>query len=118
MVTTKEILIRARGLLEDPKHWNRSGHYAADAEGKCTEHWASNADKFCVMGAIKRSCYDLKAFSFDHEWNAADVLYDSSSDISRSGPTIVKFNDDIATHDQILKLFDNAIKYMDAKEVA
>jgi len=117
MVKTKEILIGAREILEDPNRWNRNGQYVVDRNDHCVPPWSSEAAKFCVMGAIKKSSYDLGYRSFDAEDKAREVIYAANPIISKD-VSLITFNDQIAEHEQILELFDNAIKHMDAKEVA
>ena len=60
MTTTvqKQVLINARALIADPAHWT-SGFLACTAAGH-NVHWSDHsATKWCAMGAIYRTAYDL-----------------------------------------------------------
>jgi hypothetical protein len=52
-VTTKEVLIAARKLIEDPKHWTQ-GWFARNAAGEKVPVISPDACKFCAIGALDR----------------------------------------------------------------
>jgi len=60
MTTTiqKQVLIKARALIADPDHWTRSV-LARNAEGHSV-HWCDpSATRWCAVGAIYRTAYEL-----------------------------------------------------------
>jgi hypothetical protein len=60
MTTTvqKQVLIKARALIADPDHWTRNV-LARNAAGYSV-HWCDPAaTKWCAVGAIYRSAYEL-----------------------------------------------------------
>jgi len=60
MTTTvqKQVLIKARALIADPDHWTRNV-LACNAAGHSV-HWCdASATKWCAVGAIYRSAYEI-----------------------------------------------------------
>ena len=54
----KQVLINARALIADPAHWTRSV-LACTAAGDNIAWYDPSAAKWCAVGAIYRSAYEL-----------------------------------------------------------
>lgn len=98
-MTTKQVLIEARRLIEKPES-RCTEHAAEDKYGHPVSVNSPDAVKFCIYGAIGRfvTNYDVPSFLFR--------ILDSGYNSSNWG--IVQFNDN-ATHEEVLALFDRAI---------
>ena len=107
MTTTvqKQVLINARALIADPDHWTRNvlARNAADH----SVHWSDPfATKWCAMGAIYRSAYELVG----NEKEATRIGKDVAKRVApiwfcRSLMTI----NDMRGHAAILVKFDRAL---------
>jgi hypothetical protein len=54
----KQVLINARALITDRRHWTRG--VLARTANDCNVEWHDkSATKWCAMGAIYRAAYDL-----------------------------------------------------------
>ena len=53
-----EMLERLRKLFTPPGTWMK-GQSAGDVDGREVEPWARSAVKFCLVGGIRRSLYDM-----------------------------------------------------------
>lgn len=95
---TKEVLIEARKLLEQPEHWTQ-GVFARNAKGRPVNMTAPDAVCFCISGAIGRA-----SDKDSQRWQAAlDFLCEK---IRRKN--IANFND-THTHVEVLAALDKAI---------
>jgi len=108
--STRELLIKAKALIDTPSKWCRDS-YARDAAGEkiklvCDPRVVS----WCIMGALRAVALRCT----DRRW---ETTYTACSDVVRrvSSPSdFVKFNDDPATtHADIMALFDRAIESCD-----
>lgn len=117
MKTTKEILIAARALIEDPKHWTREA-LARDAHGLKVSTRDESAVCFCGAGAVSRICkleFDPDG-SGKTEWQRA---YNEATERLRvaNGTNIININDGLGWcdkegqggHAAVLAAFDKAI---------
>lgn len=93
-MNAKEILLKARKLIELPENWTRN-RSARNKDGIGVEHDHPDACKFCMLGAI---------------WSVAGYNSDAEEILRKQTPvgSISTFNDDSA-HEMVLKAFDDAI---------
>jgi len=99
MTTTAEILQKARDLISDEKNWTQLSE-ARDANGHPTLAEGPTACSFCINGALQKVCPDYCGRINARHVLAVEVGY---------GRSISKFND-THRHDEVLSLFDRAIK--------
>lgn len=102
IMNTTEILIKAKSLIENPKNWNRNGQYTSRS------WFGFGAQKYCAWGAIQVT--EGKLYS-----DAQYFLYNAFTDMKKEGlipdsVSFTNFNDKVATHEEILAVFDRAIK--------
>lgn len=103
MITIKNILIKARKLIENPKNWTKYT-MARDANGCRVPCESKSACKFCMSGAIQRVVHDnnipLQLWHQASDRLKSHVLYNN----------IQTFNDKYFTkHSNVLSAFDDAI---------
>jgi hypothetical protein len=97
-VTTKEVLIRARKLIEDPKRWTQ---HASARTGDGEDVLAENpqACQFCLYGAL------AAVAGYGHEERAFAAMWDSL------GTHPIDWNDEPGrSHAEVLAAFDHAIE--------
>lgn len=106
MKSTVDILREAREFLSDETHWLRDGNYARDADGEPLD--PDSRDEF----ERAATCCAIGACMF-----AAKTYKDSASGFLRKalrrqhGSTeVASWNDEQATHPELLALFDKAIE--------
>ena len=94
-------LTRVRELIEDPENWIQD-NIAEDSAGLPTYTYSPTANRFCLLGAIRRV-----AASHDGEYDIIECLYaiDDDRQLDDGIPT---FNDS-TTHSEVLTLLDRAI---------
>lgn len=97
----KDILIQARALIADRKHWTRNAA-ARDAHGHPTVASDPRATRFCATGALKRIEPNQLM-----RWRALDLLEGDAQ-------SIVSINDDPVKngggHKAVLAAYDRAIE--------
>lgn len=90
--TTKQILVEARGLIEDEANWIKG----RNRDGNC----------FCAFGAVLQAA---RAFG-PNKWQAAEQALNKQCRVM-FGELVFGFNDaKSTTHADILSLFDKAIE--------
>ena len=97
-MTPKEILIKAKARIADPKHWCK-GLWAMDANHKGIRSTSPKACQWCSEGAIN-------SLDARETYPAREVLERACRD--EGFVTIVQAND-ACTHEQIMKIWDEAI---------
>jgi len=99
MLTVKELLIKAKSLIETPETWTQ-GTYAKDANGQSVTSFSTEATQFCAMGAIRRatSC-DAATFQRDKCYMAIR---------NAAGMDLTDYND-TNDHMAVMAIFDKAI---------
>lgn len=107
MKTTKELLIEARALIADPKHWTQ-GAYARDEQGRNVSEHSSRAVCYCSVGALlcavrTDACYG----SGNNYVKARNYLNGAARALGSSGIMVLN---DSSTHEVVLVAFDVAIK--------
>lgn len=107
-MTTLEVLIAARKLIEKPENWTRA-FLARDSHGDPVYVHSDKAVCFCAMGALHKAIGETSAEYLDVVDDAAESLA-SAARID----TVAGFND-THTHDEVLVLFDKAIEMEKAK---
>lgn len=114
-MTTREVLVAARALIDTPEKWTKDRAYALDSVGHRVSSYNDDAVAFCVDGAAARAVDDETGGS---------KLYDQVRQaLKRALPagyerSIWAFNDDPATtHADVLALFDAAIAAQPDAEV-
>ena len=132
-MTTRELLRKARSIIEDPKRWCK--HLTATTvSGKACHPHSDEAFRFCLYGAMDRAEAFAggghagigRAYTVAGIGRAYTVACNALTDICRrekyddgwvkySGP--VAFNDDPkTTHSDVMKLIDMAIEEAPAFE--
>lgn len=109
MLTTKEVLQRARAVIDEPEHWCQ-GWFAQDRIGNNTRPDMFDAFAFCSIGAIRKVLYDEEIHSVMDEVEAILALalcVEKSESLDRAA-TVVTFNDS-NDHKAVLAAFDCAI---------
>lgn len=99
------ILVCAREILSDPDHWTK-GTLARTKTNKMTTTSNPAACRYCSMGAIVKCSGNI------YEENDATIILEEAI-----GGNIIAFNDNVrTTHDDLMKMWDKAIRI--AKEKA
>lgn len=107
---TIEILRGARELLADPSKWTKGVH-ARDQQGAIVHCIDPDAISFCMGGAVDRQCCADERYTASPEYQAACGALLDALKVHRN---VVDFNDDPATtHQDMLDLFDEAIKKLE-----
>lgn len=117
-MNTTKLLEDARALITDEAKWAR-GAYARDAHGNPIDATNPLATCFCSTGAVLRAhvntgepdLVDEVGYRQFHPrvLESWEFLNLSVSDIDPPSISIVNYNDNHATHAQVLKVFDDAI---------
>lgn len=98
----RQVLLRAREIIADPKRWTR-GAIARDRRSTDCAMSDSNAVRFCAYGALERAAFELRS---DTPWAIATA--------SRIGSGIHKdltdVNDGPGGRKAVLALFDQALQ--------
>ena len=97
---TKEILIKAKGLIDSPEKWCKGG-FAVDINNHIVSVKSESAVCWCAGGATRK-------FTGMHNWQVGEVA------LSRFKPSgfnsVFGYNDHPdTTHEDIMNLFDKAI---------
>jgi len=100
MITTLEVLTRARDVLaEGPHRWTR-GDCARDKSGDLAAPWDSSAESWCLFGALS------KVARTEEIGGEATEILDAIC-----GGNITHFNDDPSTtYEAIISALDRAIE--------
>jgi hypothetical protein len=104
-VDTKEVLIRAKSLIEDPKHWAQN-YYAYSAEGTMTGVDSEDAVSWCALGAT------FKMTNGEADL-ASELLQAASVDLFSDGYDVISVNDELG-HASVMQMYDKAIELADA----
>lgn len=102
--TTRDILVRGRQLIEDPRHWTK-GRFARYADGQEAFYASPEATCWCSLGAV-----------FKAAWEFQESRYDAHSALQSclgGKMTVGQFNDR-STHAEVLGLFDRAINLVES----
>jgi len=79
-----QVLITARALIADKKHWVR-GNYAVDANKKTASPYSDDAVRFCAVGAIVRAYKTVTGKSVNTElgenWSVPSVIREEDLDL-------------------------------------
>ena len=127
-----EILTEARELLADPDRWTR-GTFARTKLGTRVSPHAASAESFCMLGAAKRVLWtdisgegmmpparenaqgDPLRYQRSNNERILDArLLEVHNQLQECLPnrsdTVADFNDSIASHDQVIGVYDCAIE--------
>ena len=99
-----ELLIKAKAVIADPKHWTQ-GSYAKDAEGRNVGPAKPDAVCWCSIGAIDKVAHEESTYAA--RFAATRYLAVVSDKYGYSG--ITDFNDN-SSHKVVMKAWDKAIK--------
>ena len=110
------VLQKARHKIKDEQNWTQ-GTFARDERGNPVETKSELAVRWCAMGAIE-SCTDDRRTIGDIEKILKDIVeadsgYMGSDADNADFPSISSFNyfnDQYATHKDILGVFDRALE--------
>lgn len=100
-MTTRELLIATRALIERPGSWTKNS-VARKPGGSKTTATDPNAVKWCAFGALR------KVFSGPDKptWGEAYIFL-----CDAAGIDLVAFNDaGVRTHSEVIAVFDRAIE--------
>lgn len=111
MSTLREVLVAAKALIDDPKHWT-VGTYARDACGNSVNEMSSKACKFCSMGAVYRAAKTAYGFTGMAQ-PALAVLGATVAELNETRHQSVSHFNDTHTHEKVMELFDKAIGIAD-----
>lgn len=103
--TPQTVLINAKALIADPKNWTQ-GVFARNADGYSTGVHEEDATCFCTLGAIAVAGNNQK-------WAqkiAINTLSKIIDDIDGNAALSIGGFNDTHTHEQVMELFDKAIK--------
>jgi hypothetical protein len=101
----KQVLIYARALIADPKHWTRSFLGCTEA-GHPVAWYDPSAAKWCAMGAIYRGAYELVGDP-DQAMRIGAAVVKSISPIWLCGGLII--TNDVRGHAATMAKFDRAL---------
>lgn len=105
MENVKSLLIAAKAVIADPKHWTQ-GAFARRANNLVADSASSSdACQWCAVGALRK-------VDPSHSDAYADALCLLSDQTPNRGLVAV-FNDQV-THGQIMEIFDAAISQADS----
>lgn len=104
MKTTKQILQDARKLISDPSNWTKESN-ARDRSGLVVWFDDAKAVCWCANGAIRLQLKDR--YNKDDYLKAVEAMTDAAIELYGIG--MINVND-ILGHQQILNVFDLAIK--------
>ena len=99
-----ELLIKAKAVIADPKHWTQ-GWYAHNAEGQDVEPAEPDAVCWCSLGALKKVAHEENANGAC--FAATEYLAVVAAECGYSG--ISDFNDNLS-HEAVMREWDEAIK--------
>jgi len=105
MNAIKQLLVDARKLIEKPENWT-IGVMARDARGNEVPIDNADACKFCMLGAIRRADLEQQSALKAHEV----VLPLATAIMERYGSTSIARTNDSVSHEEVLSIFDKAIK--------
>ena len=104
MTTTKQTLIKARGLIDEPSKWPKLAWARNSHQVSCAME-NSDAQCFCLGAALILSTPRLAPMVIDVE------IINQLPEISGKVPSIADYNDHPdTTHSDIMNLFDRAIE--------
>lgn len=105
--TTRDVLIAAKELINEPKKWTK-GSRAADDNGTPVDINNDSARSFCIVGAVYYKAITLGAS--EHVGRSAFDLLEKALPASARTKQLHVFNDrKSTTHGMIIRLFDRAI---------
>jgi hypothetical protein len=119
-ITHRDIAIQARKYIANPRTWS-FGTFARSAKGECTAIGSRDAVRFCAVGAIERSVFDLvgaKRRSNPEYYRVRGLSQNLQVEMDRLahrmyGKTLIRLNDNIrcllllsSPRRRVLKVFD------------
>lgn len=108
-----DLLKQARELIADPAHWT-TGTLARDKKGIAVLVDNKAACSFCALGAIYRTKFDA---CLPGTITASAIMAVSDEAFQISGHSnLTSFNDNGATHSEVLEAFDRAIERLENEE--
>lgn len=130
-----EALLKAKEILSDEKNWCRSGYYANDSLGNNVDPTNKIACKFCTIGSLykvmlpeqnkRERLFVLSPESFAIDSDVVEKYvrpavsmnsyyggeyYERDKNGMPPWSSIISFNDSLATHAQLMEMFDKAIE--------
>ena len=105
--TTKEILLRAKGLIQNHENWTHQA-FARTTVGAAVDVTSPNAQLFDIVGAVRRAYFDLTGDGYslhtnEHCQEALGVLYEAAG----IGHGLSIWNDE-STHSEVMAIFEVA----------
>lgn len=110
-LTPAQELRLARELIADPCRWTKAGFYAENKHGWSVQPHDPVAHRFCAYGALMRI---RNAGPAQPNWvgcEAAEFL----TRAAEGNRSVVEINDQ-GTHEDVLRLYDRAIRLAEAAE--
>lgn len=122
MTTKKDVLVRAKEILEDDSVWIK-GALGRDRYGDDADVQSLDAEQFCMLGAVEHAAWVLGHRCSEHlgfkgcdcgcedRACACDANLLLLEKVNRDGwPHIPNFNDDpLTTHEDVLLMLKRAI---------
>ena len=103
----KELLSKARKLIENPENWLQ-GDFSRDAEGNPCFSTEENAVCFCSIGALRRATSSGVDNHRNYRWATPTYIAARVALQVKMGTFVDTFNDS-HTHQEVLAKFDEAI---------
>ena len=102
-ITAHQVLVKARALINDPKHWTADA-FAKAGSGLMVSPRSSKAVCWCADGAIQRAAWATISDAKERaRWTLDDVAR------AEHGASYVGVNDELG-HEAIIGVFDLAIE--------
>lgn len=110
MSNAARLLRAARAIIEDPEHWTKR-YYARDAQDRSARVEDDDACKFCSLGAVHKAFLNDQTFKLTDTYYAKDFLGKVTRHLT---PNLgIGGYNDTHNHEQVLEMFDQAIKLAD-----
>ncbi len=103
--TVRDVIVRAREIIADKKHWCR-GIWAKDVAGNQVSVYSAEAHSFCAIGAISRASIEL-----GESLGVGDLIRDATHELNKPSQTSFHIShvNDNKGHAAVLALFDRWI---------
>jgi hypothetical protein len=108
-LSVRDVLVAARKTLTNLKHWTQR-YYAKDENGDYVEANNPHAVCWCSIGAI------MLAAKTDYMWDDDSIIARAQRSLEEQigGSSITTWNDQLASHQDVLNAFDAAIEELTA----
>ncbi len=121
--STKELLIEAKALIADKKNWTKKA-FARREDGEAIAIQASTACAFCSVGAVVKAAGERNADAcFIRSFNSSPykafrLLDNEAAKFGDCTFTSLVGLNDYGSHEDVMQVFDNAIKACEGGQYA